>query len=413
MIKYLYQAKRTPTELVSGEIEAQSQEEAASKLAEMGLIAVSISEKEAKQDHSDVLPSKVFCKPIKEGIFGVSNQTITIFIRQLSSLIGARVPILKTLNLLKEQTKNIAFKNIIEDIYQQVKEGQMLSQALACYPRYFDNFCLSLVSCGEKGGVLDKVLDNLAWHRQKAQDIRRRIQAALAYPLFIIATGCVTVFIMLTFFLPKLLRLFKDMKQALPWPTKVLMFISTAISDYWYWIIIALFFIIAIMIRLKDTLRERFFFDKIKFSIPLVKNMVMYGEIVKFTYTLSILLRYGLSIHKSLPLVNNVLSSTLLKKRLEKVTQDIIERGMSLSSSLQTIELFPPFVINMIAVGEEGGNLQDSLGQVASFYEKELDQAMRIFTSLLEPILILIVGAIVGFIVFAMLLPIFNIGAMT
>ena len=269
-----------------------------------------------------------------------------------------------------------------------------------------------MVKSGEQGGALDEVLYRVAEHREKEQLMRRKIQSAMAYPIVMLVVGVGTVFLMLTFFMPKFIGIFERMNRELPLPTKLLIGASNFMSEHWPWFLIVFGFVLVVFGRVRPSSKKKFFFDMIKLHAPLVKQFIRNAEIAKFCRTLGMLLKNGLTVYDSLTLATNTLDNDALRKQLENTGKEIVNQGITLSASLGKVKIFPNFVINMIAVGEEGGKLEESLSGVASTYEKQVDQAIGIMTSLIEPLLILTVGGVVGFIVFAMLLPIFDIGVM-
>ena len=429
MSTYTYKAKKGPKEIVSGELEADSEDRAISKIEAMGLVPMAVTAKEAAR--ADVAGGRAVEKaapaaatetetepaPEKErrmphAAVRAKTRDIDIFTRQLSTLVKTNVPMLRSLSLIADETESKGFRNVVSDLENQVKEGKMLSEAMECYPGIFDNLYLNMVKSGEKGGVLDEVLRRLAEHREKAEEIRRKIQAAMAYPALMISVGIVTIFVMLTYFLPKLTGLFENMKQALPLPTKILIGLSGFMSANWHWFLIVLTFVAVVFGRVKRGSKKKLFFDMLKLHIPIIKKLVKDGEVSKFCRALELLLKNGVPVYESLELATDTLDNDALRKRLRRAQQDIMSKGSTLSESLKRIEIFPRFAVNMIAVGEEGGKLDDSLAEIGNAYEREIQQAIKLITTLLEPLLILAVGAVVGFIVFAMLLPIFNIGAM-
>ena len=341
----------------------------------------------------------------------IRSKDIDAFTWQLASLVKASVPILRALALIAQQTDNKALQIIVNDLKNQVKDGKTLSEAMQHYPKLFNNLFLSMVQSGERGGVLDEVLYKIAEHREKEQAMRRKIQAALAYPMVMLVVGIGTVFVMLTFFMPKFVGIFERMHRELPLPTKILISLSNFMSAYWIWFIVAFGFVFIIFGRVQPGSKKKFFFDMIKLHTPLVKNFIRDAEIAKFCRTLGMLLKNGLPVYDSLALATRTLDNAVLRKQLEATSKDIINQGATLSASLKKVKIFPNFAINMIAVGEEGGKLEESLDGVAEAYEKEVEQAISVMTSLIEPLLILLIGGIVGCIVFAMLLPIFDIGS--
>jgi len=410
MPEFIYKAKKGPDEIVEGEIAADNSDQVVVKLDQMGLIPVSIKEKDGRtgpqEDQAD-RPQKKALRNRK-----IRTKDIDAFTWQLASLVKASVPILRALTLIAQQTDNADLQVVVEDLRHQVKDGKTLSESMGHYPKLFNSLFLSMVKSGEQGGVLDEVLYKIADHREKEQKMRRRIQSAMAYPLVMLVVGIGTVFVMLTFFMPKFISIFERMHRELPLPTKLLIGVSNFMSAHWIWFVFAFVFIFIIFGRARPGGKKKFFFDMIKLHTPLIKGFVRDAEIAKFCRTLGLLLKNGLPVYESLSLATNTLDNEALRKELEETGKEIINQGATLSASLGKIKIFPNFAINMIAVGEEGGKLEESLSGVAGAYEKEVDQAISVMTSLLEPLLILTIGGIVGFIVFAMLLPIFDIGVM-
>ncbi len=414
MAIYIYKAKKGPTEIIEGEIDAISRDDAVDKLSAMELIAVSVAEKAVSGSMGQRVSgldsqTRKPANPLTHTA-GIKIQDIDVFTLQLSSLIKAGVPVLRALTLISQQTENKALAKVTTELEKQIKDGKMLSEAMSRYPRLFNNLYVNMVKAGEKSGTLDEVLQNLAEYRQKEEDIRQKIQAALAYPVLIVIVGIATVFIMLTFFLPKLLGLFEGMKQALPFSTQLLIGISRFMAGNWHWVLIFFFFLAAVFARAKEGSKKKLVFDFLKLHLPFIRKFVRDAEIARLARTLALLLKNGISVCEGLELATDVLDNDTLKVELKKAKDGIINQGCRLSDSFKMIKVFPLFAVNMIAVGEEGGKLEQSLNTIADLYERQTGQAIKIITSLLEPLLILIIGAIVGFIVFAMLMPVFNIG---
>jgi len=414
---YTYKAKKGPKEIVSGKIEANSEGSAVSKIEAMGLIPVTVTAEESTRvpvaaTEMKLPPALKKKQSQPQALIKARTRDIDVFTRQLSTLVKTSVPMLRSLSLIADETENKSFKNVVFDLEKQVKEGKMLSEAMECYPGIFDNLYLNMVKAGERGGVLDEVLRRLVEHREKAEEIKHKIQAAMAYPALMISVGIITIFIMLTYFLPKLTGLFENMKQTLPLPTKILIGTSNFMSTNWHWFLIVLVFVVAVFSRVKSGSKKKFFFDMVKLRIPIIKKLVRNGEVAKFSRALELLLKNGIPIYESLELAIDTLDNDALRERLRRAQQDIMSKGSTLSESLKRVDIFPQFAVNMIAVGEESGKLDDSLVEIGDAYEREIQQAIKLITTLLEPLLILAVGAVVGFIVFAMLLPIFNIGTM-
>ena len=415
---YIYTAKHGPTEVVTGEIEAPSQEQALVKLEKMALVPIRLEEKTGEAEKASPSVKKESDEPAPQerrapsGAIKVKAKDLDIFTRQMASLVKSGIPILRALALLAQQTESKALKEVVVDLALKIKEGKMLSEAMSVYPFIFNNMYLNMIKAGEKSGTLDQSLFRLAEHREREQELKQKIQAAMAYPMLVIGVGVITIFVMLTYFLPKLTVIFKGMKQDLPLPTKLLMAITDFTSGHWYIFVIAAACVAVVFARIKKGSKGKVLIDAIKMKLPFMKKFTLNAEIARFSRSLSILIKNGLPIHESLALAGNTLDNEALKASIARAGKDVIEQGLSLSESFTRTKVFPDFTLNMIAVGEQSGRIAEALDDIAGMYEREVDQSIKIMSSLIEPILILTVGAVVGFIVFAMLLPIFNMGMM-
>ncbi|MCF7854554.1 MAG: type II secretion system F family protein [Candidatus Pacebacteria bacterium] len=412
-----YTAKQSPTVTVNGDIEATSEDEAIHKLSTMGLSPLHVEPVSAgvampMHRAPEPVPTQQSksSQIVHSDTVKVRSRDIDRFTRQLATLVRTNVPILRALALIAEQPGSETFRNVIRDLATQVQQGRTLSDAMAKYPRIFDNLYLSMVLAGERGGVLHHTLLTLANHREKELEMRRQVQSALAYPLFVVGFGMLTVFVVITFFLPRVIGLFQSLEQDLPLPTEILVTITEVMSEHWPWALLIGALIAAIVFRNKPGSKKKLVVDILKLSLPVVRRLTRHAEIARFSRTLALLTRSGISIHEGLALATKTLNNEAMKGKIEQVVKDIVNKGETLSVSLTRSGEFPRFATNMIAVGEEGGELPGALDEVATVYEREVGQSVKVLMSLLEPILILVVGGIVAFIVFAMLLPIFDIG---
>ncbi len=424
---FVYRAQKGPGNLETGEIAAENQDRAVMKLEGMGLTPITVVEKgggkaadatphaesgrPAGSDQRPKVQESLQSSVLRFSSVHVRTKDVDTFTWQLASLMKASVPMLRALSLISQQTENKALKLVVDDLHHQVKDGKTLSQGMRQYPKLFNNLYLNMIRSGEQGGVLYEVLYRIAEYREREQVIARKIQAALAYPGVMMVVGIGTVFVMLTVFMPKFISIFESMKKALPVPTRILIAASNFMSGNWSGILIALAFVFVIFGRAQPSSKKKFLFDLVKLHIPFINKFVRNAEIAKFARTLGLLLKNGLSVHEALNLATDTLDNDALRRQLKEAGREIVQQGSTLSSSLAKVRIFPSFAVNMIAVGEEGGKLEESLSGIAGAYEKEVEQSINVMTSLLEPILILVIGGIVGFIVFAMLLPIFDIGA--
>ena len=316
---YIYRAKRGPSEIIEGRIEAGSQDQAVSRLNEEGLSPISVArEQVSAKTKLRAEPKKLIPESVR-----VKAQDINIFTRQLASLVKTSVPILKALALISDQTENRTLKKVVADLEKGVKDGRMLSEAMTKYPRIFDSFYINMIKSGEKAGVLDEVLYALAEHGEEEQGIKREIQAAMAYPALITVVGAGTVFVILTFFMPKLIQLFERMNQQLPLPTRILIGTSEFMSGNWPWFLLAFGFLAVLLGRVQPGSKKKFLFDTVKLRIPFIKKLVKHAEIAKFARTLSLLLKNGIPVYESLDLAKDTLDNDVLRKHLEWAGREI------------------------------------------------------------------------------------------
>lgn len=399
MKTFTYKAKAGPGNAVKGELNAESLAAAEASLDAMGYVPIWIREgsEAARGGVLNRLGS------------GIKFRDVTVFTRQLASLTKSGVPILKALSTISNQADNRRFAAIVDDLEGVIRDGSMLSSALAKHPDLFSDLYVSMVRAGETGGVLDTILFRLADARESEEETRRKIQAAIAYPILIMVVGVVTVVVLLTFFLPRVLELFKDYKD-LPVATRMLMSISGFFQHNWYWLFILLLLFGAVFKRLASMDKGRMFVDRIKLHMPLLKKFILHSDTARFARTMALLIDSGIPIDKALGLSARTLNNAVLRDEVETLGGETIRQGSTLSSGLRKAKYFPPLVANMTGVGEEAGSMDESLLEVADFYEKEIDMLSKTATSLIEPIMILVIGLLVGFIVAAMLLPIFELG---
>ncbi|MDA1045188.1 MAG: type II secretion system F family protein [Verrucomicrobia bacterium] len=400
MPTYAYKAKAGPERTVEGELLADSRQAALATLDGMGLIPIVVEEALARTSGNSARKKR-----------RVSRRDVTLLTRQLASLTKSGVPILRSLRTIRDQSTNTGLERMMEDFELTVRDGNMLSDAFQKYPTLFSPLYLDMVRAGESGGVLDATLTSLAAAREKEDDMRRKVQAAMAYPMLVLIVGLVTVFLLLSFFMPRVFELFESYHFGdLPWPTKVLLAISAFCESSWHWIVIMGLLVGAVVSRMLAKDKGRSILDAMVLRIPMVRTFVTYSEIARFARTLALLIESGVQIDKGLELSANTMANDALRQEVHAIRHNTVQRGAPLSSGLHVARYFPPFVANMVGVGEEAGRLDEALNEIASFYEKEVDQLTQVATSLIEPILILTVGAFVGFIVAAMLLPIFQMG---
>ncbi len=400
MANYNYRAKKGLKEIVSGSIEAASEKEAIEKINALGYLPMHLEV--AKDGPRAPLP-------LAHKTRGrIKGKQITTFSRQLSSLLKSGVPILTAINIIAEQSENVNLKAVLLDIYNVIKNGGTFSAALETYPKYFSVLYIAMVRTGENSGQLAASLLRIADYRAKQEELLSRFRMAMAYPILMALVGVGTVIFMLTFVMPRLMGIFSNMGQNLPLPTQILLAISQGLRQYWLWILLVIIAVILIIKQQLKTKIGKLTWSILKLHIPIFGNFALKADLACFSRTLELLIKCGLPILRALQISVQVLNNEIIKERLIKSHRDL-EQGGSFGRSMKDSKLLPLFMVNLISVGEESGNLASALGEVADSYERDTDEMIRIMSSLLEPLMILAMGLIVGFIVVAMLLPVFEI----
>jgi general secretion pathway protein F len=394
MPKFIYKAKKGPEEFKEGIIEADSENVAVNKLIQAGCYPISVREESVSA--------------AKFPIYKVRSKEIAYFTRHLSELLGSGLTLYNALNVIGSQSDSSNLRAIIGNIKDSIKEGKKFSEALKNYPAIFSELYVNLVRSGEESGSLNEVLMNIADFLDKDEDTRSKIIAALAYPGLMALVGFATIFILVTFIVPRIVNMFIDMGQALPLATKILMGVSDFIGTYWILLVIFIAGLVFLFKTTRSNPAAKNKLDRFKLKVPVFGKLVRDAELARFSRTFSMLLKNGVPMLDALQITSGVITNSAVKDDIGAVYKDV-KAGMGISSALKKRECFPLFVSNMAAVGEEGGFLDKALLNIAHNYEVEMDRAMKIITALLEPSFILIMGLVVGFIVVAMLLPVFEI----
>ena len=400
MPKFAYHAKKTPEEIVKAVIIADNKKSAIQKIAQKGLYLLSVQEVSEK-GQSQLSGMLFFLKK-------VYLKDITNFFRQLSDLLESGLTIVRALDVLERQTHNSFFKNIISDIKHYCMDGNPLSAALEKHKKVFSKLEISMVRSGELGGALGIVLLRLADYNDRQLDLNSKIKSALAYPALMALVGLMTIVILLTFVIPKMMSLFGDLGQNLPVPILILIGISSVVKKFWLLMILLIAGIVIFYKNISTNAGVRYNIDLFKLKIPILGELINKIEVARFSRTLGTLLKNGVPIVEALNVVSETINNFIVKLEIKK-SAEYVRKGQSMADSFKEKNIIPLVVTNMIAVGEESGNLERALFKVAQSYERESDAAIKMLMSLLEPMLILVLGAVVGFIVISMLLPIFEI----
>jgi len=403
-MEFKYKAKKNLNEVVQGNLQGASVESVLEQLQSQGLVPISV-EPVAVVLSASVLDLKNNAK-IKAGKFGLKQ--LTLFTQKLYNLINSRVELLSALRLLEKNCDNRVEKKLLAEIIHQIKEGVPFSTCLSRYPKYFPRLYVNIVHTGESTGKLKESLVQLLDYLRRLSDLKLKVKQALAYPIFMSVVGLGTIFVMLTFVLPRLAGMFDDFQAQLPMPTLILLKISSFLQSYW-WIVILLVVVLVFILKTKGADKESIL-SRLKYHIPLVKDIVYKQSVANFSRSLSLLLQSGVNLLSALVDAAPVIGKPIYIAQLEVVRKDISE-GIPFSDALAKFKIFPDFFVQMVRVGEEGGRLDVVLADIAESYEKEIESDLKTLSSLIEPAIILVLGLIIGAMVIAMLLPIFEMNS--
>lgn len=401
MPTFIYKAKDKYGKTIEGNIIAESQKLVIDKLGKMDYFPILIQEKGV--DLKETLDLRREFLPIR----AINLKKVAIFTRQLSDLLESGLPLNKALTVLHQHTKHKGFQMLTLKINRDIQQGVRFSEALNKYPKIFPRTLVWMIKVGEASGMLDQMLDKAADYLEKIDDLRTKMKSALTYPCFLIAVGMISISFLMIFIMPKLVIMFEDLGQNLPLPTLILIWSSNFISQYWWLILASLIVIIFGLKRTLTTPRGSWLIHKFLLSLPYLGKMIKEVELLKFALNLATLLINGVPLLESLKIVSNSSENLVIKKEIDRLYKEVDE-GKRLANSLSNKENFSDLMTNILAVAEEGGFLEKALLKVATNYEREIDRKVKVMTSLVEPMVILSMGVIVGFIVIAMLLPIFR-----
>ncbi len=384
-----------------GVIEADNQHAARIKLKGMGIYATDFRQ-EIETESSDIAK-----KNISDIFSSIRQQDVAIVTRQLSSLIGAGLTLVDALDAIVEQIDKIKLKRIISNVKTKINEGSSFADALKTAPKVFPEFYVNMIAAGESSGALDIVLQRLADYIENQVRLKYRVIATLIYPAIMVVLATLVVIALMTFVIPKVTQLFKDVNQTLPIFTKVLIFTSGLMSSYWYIFIAAMIGAYYLFKWYIKTEKGRKRYESFLLRMPVFGRLIKFVIIARFARTLATLLRSGVPVVKAMDIVKTIVNNSIIGEAIEKSKTAIIE-GSSISAPLRASGVFPPMVTRMIAVGEQSGELENMLEKIASTYEDNVTTVISALTALLEPVIILMMAGIVLFIILSVLLPIFQ-----
>jgi general secretion pathway protein F len=346
---------------------------------------------------------------VKRWVFGrVSAQDLAIATRQLSVLVGAGIPLVEALTALVDQVDHERLKRVLGDVKQRVNEGSTLADALAMHPKVFGDLFVNMIRAGEHSGALEIVLVRLAEFTESQARLRSKITGTMAYPAFMMVIGVVIMGVLFTVVVPKITRIFENTTAVLPWYTKTLIAVSQFAASWWWAMLLVVGAAAYGFLRWKKTPAGRARWDRFVLRVPVFGRLIRQIAIGRFARTLSTLLKSGVPLLVSLDIVKNVLGNTRLADVVDQA-RDSIREGESIAAPLKRSGEFPPLVHHMVAIGERSGALEEMLGNVANAYESQVETTITALTSLLEPVMIVSMGVVVGFIVFSVIMPILQI----
>jgi type IV pilus assembly protein PilC len=396
---YVYRALDRAGAARVGEIMGESKAAVAAQLRLRGLTVVDLDSKRSSLTVDDIL----------DNLRRVRSRDVTVLARQLATMISSGLSLLRALYILEDQTDSSKLKKVIGAVRQDVEAGLAFSQALAKHPKIFNDLFVSMVKAGETGGNLEEVLERVAVQLDKDDNLRRTVRAAMVYPCLIASFAVVVLIGMVTFLIPIFANMFKDMGGKLPAPTQFMIAVSGALRGYWYVFLLMPIVIVLLFKKWKSTDRGRYIWDAIKMRFPMrIGEIVRKIAVARFSRTLGTLTASGVPILQALEITAQTAGNRLISDPMAEVGQRVKE-GQPLAGPLSKIKALPPMVTQMVAVGEETGSLDTMLHKIADFYDDEVAAMLKALTSILEPVMMILVGIVVGAVVISMYMPLFQI----
>ena len=405
MPKYAYKAMNKEGKEAFGIVESENQALAINDIRQMGLYPTKVYEAR-KSDERRARKEKGGLNELYFG--GVKTKELVIMTRQLSTLIDAGLPLLRSINVLIAQLKPSKLRDILREIRDEIQSGSTFSEGLAKHPKEFDRLYVNMVRAGEVGGMLEVVLQRLATFMERRQALKRRVKSAMVYPVAVLLVAVGIVWFLLSYVVPEFAVIFEDFGAKLPWMTQFL--IKCGDFARFEWWKVALYFngtIITIKVLSKIHTVKRIT-DRVVLRIPLVGDLITKVAVARFSRTLGTLITSGVPILQTLRITKETIGNEVIENAIQKV-HDSIKEGDTIAAPLDESKVFPPMVVNMIDVGEETGSLDAMLMKVADIYDAEVEAAVEALLALMEPVMIVVLGVICGFIVISMYLPIFSL----
>ena len=396
--EFLWQAKAENGTIQRGEMEAVSEVAVRSALRRRGLLPVSIKKK----------PHGVFGM---KGGGGIKEAHIVVMVRQLSTMINAGVPAVQCFEMLAASTENKAMKKMLKGILGYLNSGESIADGMAHYPKYFDRLFISLIAAGEQGGILDTILLRLAQYRERSLALQKKVRSAMFYPAAIITVMFVVVAVLMIFVIPVFAHLFQSFGANLPFLTQMVINLSNWMRSHWYLVVaIPVAFIWLFLVAYKKNLAFRTQVDRISLKLPILGPILLKGAVARFCRTLSTMQSAGVPIVEALETLSRISNNVIIERSVLRARADVMQGGR-MTNALKEDAIFPVMATQMMAIGEETGAIEVMAAKVADFYEGEVEESVARMSTLMEPIIMVVLGIIVGTLVIAMYMPIFMMGA--
>jgi type IV pilus assembly protein PilC len=393
---YLWEGKNRNNQIQKGELEAPSEDAVRSQLNRLRVVPSKI-----KKKPKDLFENVAFLQQ------KVKEKDVIVFCRQFSTMIDAGLPIIQCLDILQAQQENPTFKKMLKTIKDSVESGVTLADSLKKYPKHFDSLFVNMIAAGEAGGILDVILKRLSGYMEKAAKLKGKVKGAMVYPAITIVVAVLVVAVILVFVIPVFQEMFAEFGSALPAPTQIVIVMSEFVKSKIHWMIIGLVLFAIVFKKYYGTDKGRLTVDALMLKMPVIGMLLRKVAVAKFTRTMGTMLSSGVAILEALDIVAKTSGNRVVENAIYSVRSGISE-GRTMADPLQVSGVFPAMVCQMIAVGESTGALDAMLEKIADFYDEEVDQAVENLTAMIEPLMIVFLGIVVGGLIVSMYLPIFK-----
>lgn len=397
MPTYAWQGKTKQGELKNGELIADNDAVVRLQLRKMDIVPIRIQQKREKTAKKGGIRKKIPAK------------LIVVFTRQFATMINAGLPMVQCLSILATQQENPAFASVISQVKADVESGHSLGEGLKKHPKVFDQLYTNLVEAGEAGGILDVILNRLSAYIEKNEKLKKKVKGAMVYPAVVTGVSVVVTTVILLFVIPTFEKMFSEVGQTLPAPTRIVIGLSRFVSSNLIFMIMGAVGFFFLFKRFYATEKGRYFIDELSLKLPIFGILLRKAAVAKFTRTFGTMVSSGVPILEAMDIVARSSGNKVVEKAIFKARSSIAQ-GKSISEPLMESKVFPPMVTQMIQVGEASGELDTMLNKIADFYDDEVDNAVNTLTSMMEPLMMVVLGGIVGGLVVAMYLPIFKMG---